>query len=172
MKYKITTLYYILATVVTVIPLPWWYYNAGDIIRVEDSPFQILITFLGDRLILSDVITFLLTGFRIYVFVILISYAVQAARGNPKIYSTMFWLPVLYLLDPVILYVLFNFILQLFDLPMNYPLFFFGTETISSNIKGEQVKIEFVMYPTYVYWLSLATALLYPFSRIEIKRRK
>ncbi|MEM4080528.1 MAG: hypothetical protein QXY37_04330, partial [Metallosphaera sp.] len=107
MKYKITTLYYILATVVTVIPLPWWYYNAGDIIRVEDSPFQILITFLGDRLILSDVITFLLTGFRIYVFVILISYAVQAARGNPKIYSTMFWLPVLYLLDPVILYVLF-----------------------------------------------------------------
>ncbi|MCG3108920.1 hypothetical protein L3N51_01210 [Metallosphaera sp. J1] len=169
MQFKITTIYYLLVAVVSIIPFPWWYYSVGGIVTIEDSPFQALIYFMGTRLILSDVITFLLTAFRLYVFILAIGYAFQSMRGNPKIYSTMFWFPVLYVLDPILIYVLFKFIPQLLGVPIQYPFFIWGTETFTSTYKGDQIVAEVVSYPTPVYWFALGTAVLYPFSRWEIR---
>ncbi|AWS00576.1 hypothetical protein DFR87_05490 [Metallosphaera hakonensis JCM 8857 = DSM 7519] len=172
MQNKITSIYYVLVALISLIPFPWWYYSVGQIVTIEDSPFQVLIYFLGTRLLLSDVLTFLLTAFRLYVFIIAVGYAIQAMRGNPKIFSTMFWFPVLYILDPILIYVLFKFVPTLLGVPIQYPFFLWGTETFTANVRGGQAVAEVVSYPTITYWMALATAVLYPFSRWEIRKSK
>ncbi|QKR00063.1 hypothetical protein GWK48_06465 [Metallosphaera tengchongensis] len=170
MKNKFSVAYYGLVALVTVIPLPWWYYSVGGIVTISDSPFQVLILFLGTRLFLSDVITFFLTAFRIYVFIISLGYMVQVSRGYKKVYSTMFWFPVFYILDPVLIYVLFNFIPQLLGIPIQYPFFIWGTEKLSSSYKGNMITAYVQSYPTFTYWIALASAFLYPLSRLELRK--
>ncbi|MFP3204932.1 MAG: hypothetical protein RXS23_05840 [Metallosphaera yellowstonensis] len=172
MRYPLTSLYYLSVILISAVPLPWWFYSVGGIVSVSDSPFQVLIYFMGDRLLLSDVITFLLTGFRIYVIFVAIGYLLETMRGNPKIYSTMFWFPVLYVLDPVIIYVVFLFLPKLLGFPANYPLLIWGEETFTSSYMGNQIRAEVMSYPTIMYWAALASAVLYIPSRLEMRKNR
>lgn len=172
MRYPLTVLYYLSAILVSIVPLPWWYYSVGGIVSVSDSPFQVLIYFMGNRLLLSDLITFLLTGFRLYVLFVAFGYLLKTLRGEPKVYSTMFWLPVLYVLDPVVIYVVFLLLPKLLGFPLQYPLLIWGKETFTSTYMGNQIIAEVVSYPTFAYWISLASAILYIPSRLEIRRNR
>ncbi|MFP3043976.1 MAG: hypothetical protein RXQ96_02100 [Thermocladium sp.] len=190
MRHPLTLLYYIDSIIIIAIsllipPHYWWVYGISDLAVIKDSPFYLYITLLGKPLIISSLITIILIGFGLYVITVLLIYSYMLVkRGEARNYSTMFWLPILYVLDPVIVYLVLAIVMpHLVPLLGNsslgtrlsslssYPLVIIGQEQYSISIGGgEEMTLIIYSEPSMLYWLSLTAPLLYLASLIERRR--
>ncbi len=157
----------------------------GELIAIKDSPFYLSIMLLGKYLLISRVITVLLMGFALYILTVLAFRLYESIFSDePGNYSTMFWLPILYILDPVIIYLVLAIALPrlapfLGTLGTNlsgfssYPLLIIGSEQYVINMGSESLALMVDSQPTLLYWISLtAPPALYIASLIERRRSK
>ena len=160
---KVLLIYYVASLAITLVPLPWWYYNVGGIFKVLDSPFQFSSELLGSYLIISDLINILLNAFRIYVAVNLVyGLAILLLRKEVVRYSTMAWLPVFYIIDPVLIYLILNYLVpSILGESISYPLVIIGSESFSTTYKNATIVMTIQSYPTTFYWLTLISPLTY-----------
>lgn len=162
MKYPILLSYFIVSFIVVAIPFPWWYYSVGGIFQIYDSPFQVSIIMLGDNLLISLLVSLFLNAFRIYVAINLIYGIILVLKGKVYGYSTMFWLPIFYILDPIIIYFIINYLVtQLVKIPIQYPLLIIGEETLYTNYQGASISMIIISEPTILFWISLIPVGLY-----------
>jgi len=172
MKYPILLSYYIVSLIVVLIPLPWWYYSVGGIFQTYESPFQISLNFFGESLIIGNILNILLNAFRIYVIVNLIYGIILVARNNKYRYSTMFWLPIFYFIDPVVIYFIINYLLGLaLHIPISYPILIIGKENLSVASQGANIQMLIISEPTILFWISLIPTILYVLF-LTIERKK
>ena len=172
MKYPILFSYYIISLIVVLIPLPWWYYSVGGIFQTYDSPFQIGLTFFGENLIIGNILNILLNAFRIYVAANLIYGIILVARNNKYRYSTMFWLPIFYFIDPIIIYFIIDYLLGLvLHIPISYPILIIGKENLRIASQGANIQMLIISQPTILFWISLIPTILYVLFLI-IERKK
>ncbi|MCY0859790.1 MAG: hypothetical protein OWQ54_05105 [Sulfolobaceae archaeon] len=172
MKYKITFTYLLGSIIITLLPFEWWYYNVGDLVQIYDSPYEIQVTLFGESLLLTKIINLILLAYRFYIIVLYSGYLSYLITGKFKVSSAFFWQTILYILWPLILYVFFDYLVyDLFKYTIYYPLFIFGTETISGKISDTTIfSITYTAYPEIIYWAALAIALLYPFTYLEKRK--
>ncbi|BFH72135.1 hypothetical protein SJAV_00790 [Sulfurisphaera javensis] len=162
MKYPILLSYFIVSILIDIIPLPWWYYSVGGIFQIYDSPFQINLIMLGENLVIAQVLNILLNALRIYVLMNLIYGIILIFKGEKYSYSTMFWLPIFYLLDPVIIYFVVDYLVSKgIGMSINYPFLIIGQETLTTQYQGATVSMLIQSYPTILFWLSLIPVILY-----------
>ena len=187
LRYPLTFLYYIdsiivIAASLLISPHYWWTYGISDLAVIRDSPFYLHIMLLGKPLIISSLITIILMGFGLYIIAVLLAYSYMLVRrGEARNYSTMFWLPILYVLDPVIVYLVLAIVMpHLIPLLGNgsletrlaslssYPLVIIGREQYSLSMGGgEAMTLTIYSEPSILYWLSLTAPVLYVASLIE-----
>ncbi|QIW24662.1 hypothetical protein EWF20_11310 [Sulfolobus sp. S-194] len=162
MKYLILLAYYITSIIIVLIPTPWWYYSVGGIFQIYDSPFQISLYFLGEKLLIVEILNILLNALRIYVAVNLVYGIIISIKGKLYKYSTMFWLPIFYIIDPIIIYFVVDFLVgKALGIPLNYPLVIIGKENLITQYQGATIVMLIKSYPTFVFWLSLMPVILY-----------
>jgi len=157
------TTYYLYSLIITLIPLPWWYYNVGGIFIIYDSPFQISVILLGENLILGYILNIIFNAIRIYVAVNLgYSLLLLLLRKGVTKYTTMVWLPVFYLIDPVVVYLVIKYLVPaVTGISFNYPFFVIGSEIINTNYQGYNISLLIQSYPTILYWFTLVCTILY-----------
>ena len=164
----LTVVYYTLALVVTLIPEYWWFVQVGGIITVQDSPYMLNVDFLNERLLLVNLLNAALTGFRFYM-VVMLSYGVYAVLRNKEfIHSTFFAVTVLYILEPLLLYVVTQMLQLLNVIHPQYSPIFIGTTTMTVSYKNTVAVLTVSLYPMRLYWLALISALFYPFARLSL----
>ncbi|GGP20457.1 hypothetical protein GCM10007981_08610 [Thermocladium modestius] len=189
MRYPLAVIYYVDSALIVIISLIypvhyWWSYSMGELIAIKDSPFYLSIMLLGKYLLISRVITVLLMGFALYILTVLAFRLYESIFSDePGNYSTMFWLPILYILDPVIIYLVLAIALPrlapfLGTLGTNlsgfssYPLLIIGSEQYVINMGSESLALMVDSQPTLLYWISLTAPALYIASLIERRRSK
>ncbi|BCU71455.1 hypothetical protein [Stygiolobus caldivivus] len=153
---KLLLLYYIISLIIIVIPLPWWGYNIGGVFVITDSPFQITANFMGVNVIFADIVNLFLNAFRIYVGMNVIYGLFMLWSKNTIIkYSTPAWLPVFYVIDPILIYLVFNYVVSTaLGGHFSYPFLIIGTEDFMTTYQNTTVKMIISSYPTGVYWLA------------------
>ena len=172
MKFPVLLSYYIISLILVLIPFPWWYYSVGGIFQVYDSPFQLSLIFFGENLILGQILNILLNAFRIYVIINLIYGIILVARNTKYKYSTMFWLPILYFIDPIIIYFVINYILGIeLHIAISYPILIIGKENLLITYQNTSIQMLIISKPTILFWASLLPTILYVISLI-IERKK
>ena len=172
MKFLILLSYYIISLIIVLIPFPWWYYSVGGIFQVYDSPFQISLVVFGESLILGQILNILLNAFRVYVIANLIYGIILVARNKKYNYSTMFWLPILYFIDPIIIYFVTNYILELaLHISISYPILIIGKENMSITYQNTNMQMLIISEPTILFWASLLPTILYVLSLIIEKKK-
>ncbi|EZQ11053.1 hypothetical protein CM19_02310 [Candidatus Acidianus copahuensis] len=144
--------------IVAVLPGYWWYYSVGNIIIVKDSLFYLNINLLGNNIEIIKVINMLLFAFRVYVIVISISLLISTIRGNKVSYLLISWASIFYILDPIIMYFAFNYLVSYF-IPFHYNFFIIGKEIATFQY---QYKITMLIesYPSIQYWFALFVGIL------------
>ncbi|BAB66689.1 hypothetical protein [Sulfurisphaera tokodaii] len=173
MKYPVLLAYYITSLAIVLIPIPWWYYSVGGIFQIYDSPFQINLYFLGEKIIIAEILNILLNAVRIYVAVNLVYGIILSMKGKNYRYSTMFWLPIFYVIDPIIIYLVVDFLVsKALGVPLNYPLVIIGKENLTTKYQGATIIMLIKSYPTFVFWLSLIPVILYIAFLIVEKMKK
>jgi hypothetical protein len=167
---KLSLLSNVSSLIIALVPYPWWEYSIGKAIVVKDSPFILDVSILGKTFDIFDFINLLLFGLRIYVIVISAFYIYYTLIGQERKYSGMFWATILYLIFPVISYVIFNYIVFNYFLPViapsysysnNYPLIIIGSEPYLIQLGNTLVETYISSYPTIYYWICLALSLVY-----------
>jgi hypothetical protein len=155
--------YYVSSILITFIPLPWWYYSVGGIFVVYDSPFQISVSLLGSNLILAKLLNLFLNAFRIYVGINLVYNSLMLVRGKQVAkYSTMAWLPLFYMLDPLLIYVVFNYVISsVTGDTFRYPLLIIGVEDFVTSYNNVNIDMLIFSYPTLLYWFTFIPTILY-----------
>lgn len=162
MKYPIILSYYIVSLIVTLIPLPWWYYSVGGLFQIYDSPFQINLILLNSSLAYGQILNILLNAFRIYVAINLIYGIVLIFRNKLYRYSTMFWLPIFYFVDPIVIYIITNYVISnVIHFPVNYPLLVIGKENLVTSYQNTTINMLIISEPTLIFWVSLISPILY-----------
>ncbi|WP_338602396.1 hypothetical protein V6M85_02130 [Sulfolobus tengchongensis] len=156
MKYYLTIIGMALNILVALIPQYWWYYSAGGIIIIKDSLFFIGLELLGKEYLIVTLINYFLFAFRFYVVSVALYYIYLAIKGIKRSYLLIAWVSYLYILDPLIFYIVFNYVINIF-VPARYPLFIIGSENMSINYQGVKIMMLIESYPTLTYWIALAT---------------
>lgn len=156
----------------------------GELVAVRDSPFYLSVMLFGKYLLISRAITILLMGFAFYILTVLSFRLYESIfRDEPVNYSIMFWLPILYILDPAIMYIvlavalprlapLFGFLGINLSGFSSYPLLIIGSERYVINMGSESLALMVNSEPTLLYWISLTAPALYIASLIEKRRNK
>ncbi|MEM0373490.1 MAG: hypothetical protein QXV69_03340 [Sulfolobaceae archaeon] len=135
---------------VSSLPFPWWYTNIGGIIEILDSPFFIGFKFMGidytNTLIFP--INLLLLGLRVYIILLnSINIYLILAKNKNDISLFIFWLFILYTIDPLI-------ILLISLIIFNHPVFALGSYTINYTTSGYEIEILLENYPLLPYYLA------------------
>lgn len=173
MKYKITAIYLLGSILISLLPNYWWYYNIGDLIRIYDSPYNVHVYYFGSYLLLFKIINLILLGYRFYVVILYSGYLFYLLRGRFMVSSLFFWQTIVYVLWPIVAYLIANYLLyDVFRYNIYFPLFIFGNEVIKGNMSDSiGFSVLFEAYPEPVYWLALTISILYPFTYIEKRKR-
>ncbi|PVU74833.1 hypothetical protein DDW13_06025 [Acidianus hospitalis] len=165
-KYPLSALALILNVVVALLPYCWWTYSVGGIIKIDDSLFLLNICLEGQYLYISNFINMILFAFRFYVIAVsLYSLYLILRRGEKRNYLLIAWASLFYILDPVIIYIIFNYILSHFIQGVTYPFFIIGQESVEFTDSGYQITMLIQSYPTFTYWFSLAVGIINLISR-------
>ncbi|MBW9141151.1 MAG: hypothetical protein K1T65_05580 [Candidatus Aramenus sp.] len=166
MKYPLTALSLALNVVIALLPFYWWSYGIDGLIVVKDSPFQLYVNLLGQDLTILEIVNLFLFAFRFYVITVSSIYLVYLYKGVRKTYGTVYYLSYLYVLDPVILYLAFNYVLPFLGYSTSYPFFIIGKERMELSYSNAQISATVFSYPTLAYWFSLASGIIYLASRV------
>jgi hypothetical protein len=164
--YKLTIASLISNIIIALLPFYWWYYGIGNLIEVADSPFMLNVIFLGSHLEIIQIVNLLLLAFRFYVVIVSGIYLYYVLKGKKKTYGLIFWSSYFYILDPVVFYIIFNYLFPLIGYGFHYPFFIIGKEEINFAYKNTIVFASVYSYPTLAYWISLGSGTIYLFSRI------
>lgn len=166
-RYPLTTLALILNIVVAILPYCWWVYSVGGIIRVEDSLFLLNIYFEGQYLYISSFINAILFAFRFYVIAVSLYFLYLLLRkGEKRSYLLIAWASLLYIIAPVITYLIFNYLVSHFIQGLTYPFFIIGQEYVEVTYSGYKITMLVQSCPTLTYWFSLAVGIINLVSRI------
>lgn len=165
-RYPLTLIALLLNVAISLLPGYWWYYSIGKLGIVESSPFEIYVSILGSSLLVINLVNVFLFAFRFYVSTISLYYVYSIlTKGKKQTYLTITWLSYMYILDPVIIYLIFNFILASF-FPAGYHFFIIGVENVTIQ-SGNYVITTYVQsYPTFEYFISLVVGSLNLASRL------
>lgn len=156
----------LLNILVALLPSYWWYYSAGGMVTIKDSLFSFYLEFLGRTLEIGTIINYILFAFRFYVISVSLYYIYLALKKEIiKHYLLITWVSYLYILDPLIFYLLFNNVVNYFT-PVKYPLFIIGSENMSIVYKNVIVTVLVESYPTIYYWIALFAGTFNLISRI------
>ncbi len=166
MKYPLTAVSLVLNVVIALLPFYWWSYGVDGLIAVYDSPFQLYVSVMNQELLIVELVNVFLFAFRFYVIVVSSVYLIYLFRGQRKTYGTVYYLSYLYVLDPIVLYLVFNYLLPLIGYSTSYPFFIIGKERIEMTYSGAQITADVFSYPTLAYWFSLASGVVYLASRV------
>ncbi|AHC51868.1 hypothetical protein SUSAZ_07855 [Sulfolobus acidocaldarius SUSAZ] len=157
--FKTLIVFYISSLIIALIPTSWWYYSAGGIANIYDSPFLLRVEFLGSYVIIVNIVNILLTAFRIYVIVNIVYALIYIFRKKQEYkYTTMAWLPVLYIIDPILTYLVLKFALPNYA---NYPFIIFGQETFTIHQGNTTASLLIVSEPTIAFWISFIPTIAY-----------
>ncbi len=154
--------------IVALLPGYWWYYSVGGIVTIKDSLFGIYLQFLGREYEIIKLINIILFAFKFYVITISAYYLYKAYLGERYNYMLIMWASYLYILDPIIAYLISNYLLGLF-IKVNYPFFIIGSESINVEDKGVEVSMLIQSYPYVYYWIALAIGTLNLITRFVKK---
>lgn len=168
MRYYLLMFSMILNIIVALSPYYWWYYSIGGILVVKDSLFNLYVNLLGSNYEIINVINYFLFSFRFYVISVSAYYLYTAYKGIRNTYLLIMWASYLYFLDPIIVYLIFEYILGSF-MPIKYPFFIIGTEVIDVYENGTKISMPIESYPTLFYWFVLFVGTINLISRF-IKR--
>ncbi|BCU66569.1 hypothetical protein HS7_00060 [Sulfolobales archaeon HS-7] len=181
MRYPITLSYNVITAFTAIASsflfTSWWNLRIGSLLELRDSPFHLAIYLSGQYLTLSELLNLFLLAIALYVTALSSGYIYYTLKGRPKITGTLFWLTLLYLLDPIIVYLVGNYFTPIiasalgYKVNLSYPFFIFGNQKISldTNILNiNSISFNIYSYPTLYYFIFLTLQLLYIPSRIEI----
>ncbi|QGA53866.1 hypothetical protein GFS03_04370 [Sulfolobus sp. E5-1-F] len=156
----------LLNVMVSLLPGYWWYYSAGGIVVIKDSLFSFYLEFLGKELEIGTIINYILFAFRFYVISVSLYYIYLALKKDiMSHYLLITWISYLYLLDPLIFYLIFNYVVG-YVTPTKYPLFIIGSQNMSVLYKNVKVTILVESYPTIYYWVAFFAGTFNLISRI------
>ncbi|ACR41540.1 hypothetical protein [Saccharolobus islandicus] len=166
----ILTISMLLNVLVALLPSYWWYYSAGGMVVIKDSLFSFYLEFLGKELEIGIIINYILFAFRFYVISVSLYYIYLALKKDViNNYLLITWISYLYLLDPLLFYLLFNYVVG-YVAPTKYPLFIIGSQNMTVFYKNVMVTILVESYPTTYYWIALFAGTFNLISRIIINR--
>lgn len=168
-QYPLTFVALLSNIIISSLPGYWWYYSIGQLGIIQDSPFQLDVKLLNNDLLIINIINVFLFAFRFYVISISLYYAyLILAKKKKETYLTITWLSYLYILDPIIVYLIFNFILNHF-IPIQYNLFIIGKENTVISSHGYVINTYIESYPTFEYLIALIGGTLNLASRVVKK---
>jgi len=166
MMYKLTIASLISNIIIALLPFYWWYYGTGNLIEVADSPFMLNIIFMGSQLEIIQIVNLFLLAFRFYVIIVSGIYIYYVIKGQKKTYGLIFWTSYLYILDPIVFYIIFNYLFPLIGYGFHYPFFIIGKEKVDFTYQNTLISTIVYSYPSLAYWISLAAGTIYLASRI------
>ncbi len=166
MKYPLSVTALLLNIIVAVLPFCWWIYSVGGVAKINDSLFLLNIYFECQYLYISEFINIILIAFRAYVIAVSSYYLyIILRKGVKKNYLLIAWASLFYILDPVIMYLLFNYVISYFIQGVKYPFFIIGEEYVTFTYSGSKITMLIQSYPTLAYWFSLVVGIINLFSR-------
>ncbi|ARM74843.1 hypothetical protein [Acidianus manzaensis] len=164
-NYPLTLISLVFNILISTLPGYWWYYSIGKLAVIQDSPFQIYISLFNQSLVITNFINVFLFAFRFYIIGISIYYIFLLLKGKKNTMLTITWISYLYILDPVIIFIIFNFILKYF-IPIHYNFFIVGEENISIHSGNYIINTYIQSYPTEEFILAIIVGSVNLASRI------
>ncbi|BDR92719.1 hypothetical protein [Vulcanisaeta souniana] len=170
-KHPITLVYLVLGLAVVAIPLDWWTYNFGGLLIIGTSPFQFTVTLLGTTLEISGLITAILEAYRAYLIIILArNIYLVTVKGTPIRTYTLISLSIPYLIYPIIIYYIANYVFGLYHVPARYPLVLMGSGVMTMNYGGTNILMTITITPHLIYWVALAVGLMAMPAAMEVRK--
>jgi hypothetical protein len=164
----LAVVYYALSIFVILVPVYWWLVDVGGILTIMDSPFMISVSFLGQDLKIVNLINAGLTGFRLYLLIITAYGLFAVLKGKKFVDSTLFAVTVLYILEPILFFLIVKLLSALGYLPADYEPILFGTTQLVVTQQNTVAVLLVTFKPTEFYWFALLVAALYLLMRASL----
>ncbi|AWR96365.1 hypothetical protein DFR86_01575 [Acidianus sulfidivorans JP7] len=153
-EYPLTLISLLFDIFIAALPGYWWYYSIGKLAIIQDSPFQIYVSFFDHDLILLKFINVFLFAFRFYIIGISAYYIYLLFKGKKNTLLTITWISYFYILDPIIMFLLFNYALT-YIIPVHYNFFIIGKENIVIQSGNYTISTFIESYPTEEYIIAI-----------------
>ncbi|MGC9180375.1 MAG: hypothetical protein ACP5GZ_09270 [Vulcanisaeta sp.] len=171
MRYPITLAQTLLSLAVVIAPLCWWTYNFGGLFVIDSSPFQFTAKLLGTTLEISYLISAILEAYRVYLIIILGRNVYLALRGIAVRSYAILAASLSYLVYPLIIYYVTNYVIAIHHIPTSYPMVLMGSGLMSINYGGTNMIMTITITPHPIYWLALVVGLMVIPAYLEVKWR-
>ncbi|ADY01305.1 hypothetical protein VMUT_1100 [Vulcanisaeta moutnovskia 768-28] len=170
-KYPITLVYLVLGLAVVATPLYWWTYDFGGLLIIGTSPFQFVITLLGTTLEISGLITAVLEAYRAYLIITLArNIYLVTMKDKPVRTYALTSLSIPYLIYPLIIYYIANYVFGVYHVPAKYPLVLMDSGVMGMNYGDTNILMTITITPHLIYWVALAIGLMAIPAAIETRR--
>ncbi|ADN49883.1 hypothetical protein [Vulcanisaeta distributa] len=90
--------------------------------------------------------------------------------GRPIRNYTLALLSIPYLVSPVIIYYVANYVLSLYHVPARYPLVLMGSGVMGVNYGGASALMAITITPHPIYWAALTAGLMAIPAAMEVRR--